>query len=215
MRNSAFNVPPWQKKLQKHQFFITDNGNDNQVHLGDHNKIINGSTITFRRGNNNHIRIGSHSKFNNTHIAIRGHNNRIVIADRAKITGQLIISGNNLSIQIGENCTAISVYLLAHDHSIHIGRNCLISRGVEIRTSDVHKIYDKTNNQLLNPTTQDVILEDHIWIAANVTISKNVRIAHDCVIGAGAFVNKPMTTPHTVIAGSPAKIIKKNIRWER
>lgn len=91
----------------------------------------------------------------------------------------------------------------------------MISRGIEIRATDVHKVYDIDTNARVNKAHTDVSLGDHIWIAANVTISKNVSIASGCIIAAGAFVNKPVETPNCMIAGTPAKIIRQNVRWER
>ena len=91
----------------------------------------------------------------------------------------------------------------------------MISRGIEIRATDVHKVYDIDSKVRLNDAHADVVLGDHIWVAANVTISKNVTIASGCIIAAGAFVNKPIETPNCMVAGTPAKIIRQNVRWER
>ncbi|MGO3641673.1 MAG: acyltransferase, partial [Psychrobacter sp.] len=81
--------------------------------------------------------------------------------------------------------------------------------------TDVHKVYDMNADIRINTAHSDVVLGDHIWIAANVTISKNVSIASGCIIAAGSFVNKPVVTPNCMVAGTPAKVIRQNIRWER
>ena len=91
----------------------------------------------------------------------------------------------------------------------------MISRGIEIRATDVSKGYDIDTNARVNNARSNVILGDPIWVAANVTISKNISIANGCIIAAGAFVNKPVETPNYMIAGTPAKIIRQNVRWER
>jgi len=91
----------------------------------------------------------------------------------------------------------------------------MISRGIEIRASDVHKVYDIDSGERLNTATQDVKVGNHIWIAANVTISKNVQIADGCIIAAGSFVNKSVPTPNVMLAGTPAKVIREGVRWER
>jgi len=51
---------------------------------------------------------------------------------------------------------------------------------------------------------EDVILEDHVWIPANVTILPGVRVGEGAIIGAGSVLNKSVA-PHMFVAGVPAK----------
>jgi acetyltransferase-like isoleucine patch superfamily enzyme len=194
---------------------VTDKGERNQITIGKGNKIIGDSVITFRQGDSNQVIIGADGKFNNLKIDIRGNNNIVSIADKVKFSGQLLIVGNGLRIEIGERTTAIGCYVLARDRSVTIGSACMISRGIEIRASDVHKVYDIDSGERLNTAIQDVKVGNHIWIAANVTISKNVQIADGCIIAAGSFVNKSVPTPNVMLAGTPAKVIREGVRWER
>jgi acetyltransferase-like isoleucine patch superfamily enzyme len=46
------------------------------------------------------------------------------------------------------------------------------------------------------------------WIGFNVIILKGITIGEGAVIGAGSVVTKDVE-PFTVVAGNPAKIIKK------
>ena len=201
--------------LYKNRFKIVDNGSDNNHTIHHNNHVIGHCIITIRKGNNNQIRIGHGGKFNNLKIDIDGNHNLIEIGNEVKFSGHLLIVGNHLHIKIGSKTTAIGCYILARDKSVNIGSDCMISRGIEIRTTDVPKVYDIPSNNRLNTATQDVDIGQHIWIAANVTISKNVQIADGCIIAAGSFVNKSVTTPHCMIAGTPAKVIKTEVRWER
>ena len=203
------------KLFNRNCFMVLDKGQYNQIEVQPDNKIIGQSVITIRKGNNNRVNIGSQGKFNQLKIDINGNNNTIKIADQVKFSGHLLIVGNNLHIDIGERTTAIDCYVLARDKSVSIGAECMISRGIEIRATDVHKVYDIDTNKRLNVATQDVIIGDHIWIAANVTVSKNVQIAEGCIIAAGSFVNKSVPSPNTMLAGTPAKVIREGVRWER
>lgn len=197
------------------EFLCINQGEGNTFDLSNTNKLIGNCQITIREGNHNHIQVGEHSKFNQFSIAIQGNDNQVILGNQVKLSGKLLIVGNNLKITIGENTTAIGLYVLARDRSVHIGKDCMISRNVEIRASDVHKIFTLDNNHQVNLPIQDIVIGDHIWIAANVTISKNVQLAPDCIIGAGSFVNSSCNEPHCILAGSPAKIVKRNVRWER
>ena len=56
-------------------------------------------------------------------------------------------------------------------------------------------------------TWQGIIIEDDVWIAANVTVCDGVKIGKGAVIGAGAVVVNDIP-PFTVAVGVPAKVIK-------
>ena len=60
---------------------------------------------------------------------------------------------------------------------------------------------------------QDVILEDDVWIMSRVTILKGSYIAKGSAVAANSLVNKKFTQNNILIAGSPAKILKENIKW--
>lgn len=57
-------------------------------------------------------------------------------------------------------------------------------------------------------STQPVTIEDDIWIGANAVVLPGVKIGHHSVVAAGAVVTKDVP-PHSLVAGVPAKIIKK------
>ena len=203
------------KQLYKRRFLLQDKGHSNHIDIANDAYIVGNSIITIRKGHDNQITIGEHGKFNKLKIDINGSYNRITIGEKVKFSGQLLIVGDHLHIHIGNHTTAIDCYILARDKSVTIGESCMISRGIEIRATDVHKVYDIETNVRVNKAHSDVILGDHIWIAANVTISKNVSIASGCIIAAGSFVNKIIEIPNCMVAGTPAKIIRQNVRWER
>lgn len=57
---------------------------------------------------------------------------------------------------------------------------------------------------------KDVIVESDVWIGRNVTLLPGVTIGRGCTVAASAVVTKSMP-PYCVIAGIPAKPIKK--KW--
>ena len=52
-----------------------------------------------------------------------------------------------------------------------------------------------------------ITLEDDVWIAANVTITMNTRIARGCVVGANSVVTRD-TEPMGVYVGAPARRLR-------
>ena len=53
-----------------------------------------------------------------------------------------------------------------------------------------------------------IIIEDKVWIGINSTILPGVRIGYGSIIGAQSVVTHDVP-PMTIVAGNPAKIIKK------
>ncbi len=52
-----------------------------------------------------------------------------------------------------------------------------------------------------------IIIEDNVWIGANVTILPGITVGHHSVIGAGSVVTKDIDS-YSVYAGVPAKKIR-------
>lgn len=91
---------------------------------------------------------------------------------------------------------------------INIGRNCLISQGVTIVAAN-HSISKKDfiTNQPWDVNKTGVLVEDDVWVGANVTILPGVTISKGAVIAAGSVVTKDVK-PYTINAGNPTEIIK-------
>ena len=55
---------------------------------------------------------------------------------------------------------------------------------------------------------EPVVIGNDVWIGARVIILPGVHIGDGCVIGAGSVVTKDVEE-YTVVAGNPAKFIRK------
>ncbi|MDE5750266.1 MAG: sugar O-acetyltransferase [Duncaniella sp.] len=55
---------------------------------------------------------------------------------------------------------------------------------------------------------QPIVLEDKVWIGINSTILPGVRIGYGAIVGAQSVVTHDVP-PMTIVAGNPARIIKK------
>jgi acetyltransferase-like isoleucine patch superfamily enzyme len=55
---------------------------------------------------------------------------------------------------------------------------------------------------------RDIIIKEGAWVASNVTILGPCTIGEHSVIAAGSVVTKDVP-PYTIVAGSPARIIKE------
>ena len=57
------------------------------------------------------------------------------------------------------------------------------------------------------PSKSPVILEDDVMIGANAVILEGVKVGKGAVVAAGSVVTKDVA-PNSVVAGSPAKLVK-------
>ncbi|MDD4615220.1 MAG: DapH/DapD/GlmU-related protein, partial [Caldisericia bacterium] len=57
-------------------------------------------------------------------------------------------------------------------------------------------------------SAKPVTVKDHVMVGANAVILEGVTIGEHAVVAAGAIVTKDVAA-YTVVAGAPAKIIKK------
>ena len=89
-------------------------------------------------------------------------------------------------------------------NGIIFGDNVYIAAGVKIISAN-HDFNDYNNYVKEEP----IIIGNNVWIGANAIILPGVRIADGCIIGAGSVVTKSFLEKNCVIAGNPAKIIKK------
>jgi tetrahydrodipicolinate N-acetyltransferase len=58
------------------------------------------------------------------------------------------------------------------------------------------------------PSAQPCVIEDDVLVGANAVILEGVRIGQGAVVAAGAIVTQDVE-PFTVVAGAPARVIKK------
>lgn len=93
-----------------------------------------------------------------------------------------------------------------------MGKNVYIAKDAIIRASDGHTLIDNTTGEAINEP-EDVIIGDNVWITSRCTILKGSKIPSNSIVGACSLVNKKFTEENILIAGSPAKIIKKNVTW--
>ncbi|MCR5260809.1 MAG: acyltransferase [Candidatus Gastranaerophilales bacterium] len=152
-------------------------------------------------------------------LHIYGNNNRVIIKNLE--TGNITIDVgnytgiNNSEISIDDNFACVKMKILAYQHNtpIKIGKNCMFSSGISIRSGELpHVIYDLNTREDLDKS-DGIFIGNHVWIGENASILKRVKIQDECVVGTMSVVTKAFDEKHVVIAGNPAKICKRNVLW--
>ena len=70
-----------------------------------------------------------------------------------------------------------------------------------------------TNHSVKNPDEhdgpKDVRLGEKCWLGMNSMILPGVILGNNTIVGAGAIVTKSFPEGHCIIAGNPARLIRK------
>ena len=88
---------------------------------------------------------------------------------------------------------------------ITIGKNCCIGEDVRLLTGS-HNVQSPTFDLLTKP----IIIMNNVWIATGAIILPGVTVGEGAVVGAGSVVARDVP-PWTVVAGNPAREIKKRV----
>lgn len=116
------------------------------------------------------------------------------------------------SIFIGQNVQIGAYTHITSINSIYIGNNVLTGRWVTISDNN-HG--DTQTETLTTPPRERPLLSkggvkicDNVWLGDKTTILAGVTIGEGAIVAANSVVTKDVP-PHTIVAGNPAKIIKK------
>lgn len=118
------------------------------------------------------------------------------------------VSGGCLSI--GDNVRANRNCNISCCKEIVIGKQTLFGYNVSVRDSDGHYIlYGEEKSNI----SEKINIGEHVWICANVTISKGNRIGNDSIIAANSLCIRGTFEDGVLIGGVPAKVLRKNVNW--
>lgn len=102
------------------------------------------------------------------------------------------------------NFQSFGIYFQNLDAKIRIGRHTYIAPNVGIIT---------TNHDSSDPTKhlpgKDVAIGQNCWIGMNSVLLPGTQLGNNVIVGAGSIVTKSFLEKGSVIAGNPARIIKK------
>lgn len=116
-----------------------------------------------------------------------------------------IVNGGRLTI--GQGAANVGLTIMCAKE-VTIGNGVRIGRNVSIR--DWNGSHVIINDHYRNHAP--VRIEDHVWLCTGCTIMPGVTVGEGSVVAANATVTKDVP-PHSLVGGSPAKVIKENIEW--
>lgn len=123
---------------------------------------------------------------------------------KVSITTSIHLVGNNSTIQLGDriNFRPSSEVFAMNKGRCEIGNDVFINRGVIIGAADYVKVgdnvtigpytcvYDHNHSQIKKGEfdTAPIIIDNDVWIGANVMILKGCHIGENAVVGAGCVI---------------------------
>lgn len=134
----------------------------------------------------------------------------ITIDDGATIDSFVKIkaAGGRGDVWIGKNCSINSGVVIYIGNGVQIGDNVAIGANSTIAPTnhEYHSADTLIRDQRFMPSRGGVIIEDDVWIAANVVLLDGAHLRKGCVVGAGSLVREELPA-YSVNVGSPTRII--------
>ena len=194
-------------------FFVCDSGVGNVVSTEGVKLVgINKIEIT---GNNNKIECVSGSVLKGVVIKVSASNSVVKLEAGVRFAGQILVKkGSENSVVIGENTSVGGARIICSEGShVSIGRDCMLSSGIEIRSTDSHPILSLEGVRINH--AKDVIIEDHVWLAAHVSVLKGTFIGKNSIVGTRSVVSGNFQQGNEAIAGNPARIVRSGVTWDK
>ena len=167
-------------------------------------------------GDHNQIVIGDESVLYHLKIRIRGSDHCIELGRNCRIIqgGVFWIEDDHCLLQIGQNTTMVEANISVTEpgSKVVIGEDCMFANDIDIRSGDSHSVIEAITGRRIN-FAEDVVIGNHVWIAAHTVILKGATIGEHSVVASGAVVTRSCE-PGAILAGNPAKVIKTGIDWK-
>ncbi len=148
------------------------------------------------------------SPFTDIEDSVRG--STLTIEDGVIIDSfvKIKFTGGLGDLWIGKNCSINSGVVIYSGNGVRIGDNVAIGPNSTIApTNHEYKSADSLiRDQRFMASRGGVIIEDDVWIAANVVLLDGAHLGKGCVVGAGALVRGKLP-PFSVNVGCPTHII--------
>lgn len=172
------------------------------------------------RGHGNVVNIVS--KLDGLELYLRGNNSYVCIEKSVHIDNGAICKLFSYSEITIKKKTSIASKFRIDCHScgkLLIDEDCQFSYEIEILIGDGHSIFDvnskKRKNSICPPNISNrIVIGKHVWIGYRCIILSNTVISDSSIIGAASLV-KGKYPNNCIVAGNPARIIRRDVSWAR
>ncbi|MCU0483332.1 MAG: sugar O-acetyltransferase [Chloroflexi bacterium] len=115
--------------------------------------------------------------------------------------------GQNISI--GDHVFLNVMCTVLDGAEVHIGHHVMVGPAVQIYTAahDLRAELRIQGREIARP----IAIEDNAWVGGGAILLPGVTVGRNAVVGAGAVVSRDVPA-NTVVAGSPARVIREIVQ---
>lgn len=114
-------------------------------------------------------------------------------------------AGGSGDVLIGKDTAINSGTVIYSGNGVRIGDAVLIAANCTLAATN-HEFSDpdrRIRDQGFQPSRGGIVIEDDVWLGANVVVLDGAVIGKGAIIAAGSVVNGPVE-PYSIYAGTPA-----------
>lgn len=137
---------------------------------------------------------------------------QLIFRGAAHLSNNFSINLNSgAEVRIGDNFYSNYNFLLSCSSRVSFGKDCLVGWDVQIIDSDGHKI--GTQFGKLEDVPKPIEIGNHSWLCSGAAILKGSFLKEGSIVALNATLSSKIEQDHVLVAGIPAKVIKRNIDW--
>ncbi len=145
-------------------------------------------------------------------IDLRAEQSCIVIQTNTVRASILAGYGCKFIMSPGTTFTRTAQFTLAEQKDIFIGKDCMFAEDVFVSNTDGHPIFNEVGERINHG--KSVLIGDHVWLGRCAEILKGASIESGSIVGARSVVSGAIP-PNSICVGSPAKVIRTGISFDR
>lgn len=187
---------------------------NSMLEIGENVKI--GKNVTLEIKWNSRLRIGSGTRIDDNCSIIVDNESEVTLGKGCRVSNNNVIRAldqSNINIEDGSSIGHNAEISVSCGNKIHIGKQALLSYYIKMRSGNGHAIFD-LDNKCVHPNNHSIEIGENVWICMGATLLGGAKIENHSIVGADSLVNREFPD-HVILGGNPARIIRKNIDWNR
>jgi acetyltransferase-like isoleucine patch superfamily enzyme len=119
-----------------------------------------------------------------------------------------LVHGNRARLHIHPSAVVNNALFNVGSGDITVGENAFFGHNVSVLTGthDISK-FGRERMFAIPRSGRDIVIEEGAWVASNAMVLGPCRIGAHAVVGGGSLVMGDVE-PYTIVAGSPAKVLR-------
>ena len=113
------------------------------------------------------------------------------------------------NVQVGEKTVINSgLFIYCYEPRVIIGSYCALAANISLITDSNPNMSELNDIPFVKEhyiKSDNITIEDHVWIGANAIIFPGITVGHHSIVGAGTILTKSVP-PYSVVKGQPGTI---------